>query len=86
MSDSFSDDDSSSLDSLNFCANANFTSDRWDEYLRIDSDRDQWFSICLSSFDNLFDSYVDCFVVENFNVSEDLMNVNFSIAMLDSSS
>jgi hypothetical protein len=28
MNDSFNDDDSSSLDSLNLCANANFTSDR----------------------------------------------------------
>ncbi len=28
MSDSFNDDDSSSLNSFNFCANANFISDR----------------------------------------------------------
>jgi hypothetical protein len=86
MNDSFNDDDFLNLDSFNLCANANFISDRWNEYLRVDNDRDQWFSICLFSFDNLFNSYVDCFVVENFNVSENSMNVNFSIAMLDSSS
>ncbi len=69
MNDSFNDDDSLNLSSLNLCANANFIFDRWDEYLRIDSDESQWVSIWLSSFNDLFDDYVDCFVVENFNVS-----------------
>jgi hypothetical protein len=41
MNDSFSDDDFSSLSSLSLCANANFNSNRWDEYLRIDNERNQ---------------------------------------------
>jgi hypothetical protein len=86
MNDSFNDDDSSDFNSLNLCANANFIFDRWDEYLRIDSDEDQWVSIELSSFNDLFDDYVDCFVVENFNVNENSMYVNFSIAAFHSSS
>jgi hypothetical protein len=86
MSESFSDDDSSSLDSLDFRANSDFTSDRWDENLKVDCDEDQWISIWLSLFSDFFDSYVDCFVVRNFNVNENSMNVNFSIAMFYSSS
>jgi hypothetical protein len=39
MNDSFNDDDSSNLDLLNFCTSANFTSDRWNEYFRIDNDQ-----------------------------------------------
>ncbi len=42
-------------------------------------------SIWLSSFDDFFDSYVDYFIVEDFNVSENAMNVNFSITLSDSS-
>jgi hypothetical protein len=83
MSDSFNDDDSSDFNSLNFCANANFTSDRWDEYLRNDNDEDQRISIRLSSFSDLFDDYVDCFVVENLNVNRNSVNVNFSIAVFN---
>jgi hypothetical protein len=85
MNDSFNDNDSSNLSSFNFCANANFTFDCWDEYLRTDNDENQWISIWLSSFNEFFDNYVDCFIVEDFNVSENSINVNFSIELLDSS-
>jgi hypothetical protein len=59
----FNDNDHSDLNSLNF-ANANFISDRWDEHFRINNNENQWVSICvwLSSFNDFFDSYVDCFI------------------------
>jgi hypothetical protein len=84
MNDFFNDDDSSCFNSFNFCANAIFIFDRWNKYLRIDNDESQWVSIWLFSFNDFFDNYVDCFIVENFNVSENSMNVNFSIALLNS--
>ncbi len=85
MNDSFSDDDSSSLSSFDFRANSNFTFDRWDENLKVDCDEDQWVSIWLFLFSDFFDSYVDCFVVEDLNVNRNSMNVNFSIAVFNSS-
>ncbi len=85
MSDSFCDDDSSNLNTFCFRANANFTFDRWDKNLWIVRDENQWISIWLSSLNNFFDDYVDYFIVEDFNMSEDSMNVNFSIALFDSS-
>jgi hypothetical protein len=85
INDFFNNDDSLCLNSLNLCANANFTSDRWDEYLRINNDENQWISIWVFLFNVFFDNYVDYFIIENFNVSENLINVNFSIALLNSS-
>jgi hypothetical protein len=85
MNNFFNDDDFSCLDSFNFCANANFIFDRWDKYLRINNDENQWISIWMFSFNVFLNNYVDYFIIENFNVSENLMNVNFSIALLNSS-